>query len=363
MQITGCAGSGASSETTTSSSSSAVQSAAPEQFTTSEEQKEPAPFVGLEKTELITGNIGLNSKSYHIGDFFCCVGENIFFTDFTDNSSLCALKNGKKELLVSKPSCHINYYDGKVYFLSSETTPVSDLSFSGSIYCFDTENGTCELLADVPAADLYVTQEGIFFDQVMESTSNSIITHQMFMDFNGEITPCDYSFLFRYGKYAITGSEAIDTSESITSPSQDSIIPFEMKNSLMDKTCLNGDYLITYSPKFGFEFLNLSDGEYFGIDKEILSGLFIDGSVYVEDYTVISDTLYVSCCSNSIIEINMKTMEAELYYVDGANSMLVNNLYTDGKQLYGTLCAMSLEPSKTVLFKKGERDYSFTELS
>jgi hypothetical protein len=292
-------------------------------------------FEGLPKTsELVEGNLSVNVKNCSDASYFCSVDGNIFFTDFTDNGYLYTLENGKKRLLCAQKACSINYYDGKVYFLSPDTIDTSRGSAFGDIYCYDTQTGECTLILEGDIRYLWVTEEGLYFLRPVGEDENSM--ELVYMDFEQEEQlRCYYPDPLRYGNYLITQEGAVDISGDVTTPSEESKIPFsESLSSIYLSRCIYNDFLIVYERGTGFRVVNLSDGTYYWIPLEAVTEVCGE-ELSVLGYTVMDDTLYVALGTSDMfvaVDLNTRQVSEQTVY----DSMLTfSGFFTDGTNLYG----------------------------
>lgn len=244
------------------------------------------------------------------------------------------LKDNVSSLVVEKSACCINFYNGKLYFLSSDFDPAESLRYRGQIYSFDIESKECKLLLDKDATKMLVTDDGIYYLQLEEETEYSSTYSPWMMDFEGNASKRNYGNIMRYGKYVIDNRGAYELSENkldVDSENGFTAFPFDIKSR---NYCVYGNSLIMNAGS-KIIFLDLTSGEINEIsDTEISEAL--DGvSAMVSDFTIIGDFVYIATNSSGIIRKNMKTNEIKDIPIREMNNRVISGLYTDGKRLFG----------------------------
>jgi hypothetical protein len=181
---------------------------------------------------------------------------------------------------------------------------------------------------------LWVTEEGFYFLRPAGEDENS--AELVYMDFEQkEQSHCYYPDPLRYGNYLITQEGAVDLSGDVTTPSEESKIPFsESLSSIYVSRCIYNDFLIVYERGTGFRVVNLSDGTYFWITKEAIAEVGGE-ELSVLGYTVTDNILYVALGTSEkfvAVDLNTRQVSEQTVY----DSVLpISGFFTDGTNLYG----------------------------
>lgn len=178
-----------------------------------------AGIEGIEKQTVDAGNLSMNTKCGLCSEFLCAAEGEVFFTNFGDREYLYRVRENGSELVIEMSARCINYYGGRLYFLSSEGTADS-VDFSGKMCCIDPETGECELLCDEAATGLTVSGDGIFYTVVVSKNGGGRVLESRVMGFEGDSRKCR-SPEFGYGDYLIPPDRIVDlkNEEDITQPS------------------------------------------------------------------------------------------------------------------------------------------------
>lgn len=324
--------------------------------TISEAVNELPEFTGLEpQNQIGLGNSLLNCKGVNGVSYFCSSDDAVYFTNFNDNAYIYMLKENVSSLVVEKSACCINYYNGKLYFLSSDFDPAESLRYRGQIYSFDIESKECKLLLDKDAAKMLVTDDGIYYLQLEEESENILTYSSWMMDFEGNASKRNYGNIMRYGKYVIDNRGAYELSENKLDVDRENgftAFPFDI-NSL--DYCVYDNYLVMIS-QGKIIFFDLTSGEINEISDTEISEALGGANAMVSDFTIIGDFVYIAYDSSGIIRKNMKTNEIKDIPIRGMNNIVISDLYTDGKSLFGVAASFPTMQSLKIVSLKETMD-------
>lgn len=310
-----------------------------EQPQSSAKTEEAAPFTGFGKQTFHTGNLAINAKSGLSSEFFCARSGEVFFTNFSDHEYLYRVTESGSKLVTKRPARYINYFDGKLYFLSSESASVEDIGFTGEICCYDPQTDSCEIICDEAAGSLTVSEDGIYYSVRISASENSTTYENRLIDPEGNDQKCFYSSKFRYGDYLIMTDKAVDLKKekNIAQPDYENAIPFSAGFSNSVGLCIYDDYLFYFGSDKSLVLLNLNDGTELFISRDEINALYNENSISVSDYTLCGGILYLSHSSDTLTAVDLERLQMEQRKVEGCDGKVVARLYTDGARLYALL--------------------------
>lgn len=327
-----------------SETSSAVQTSEPPQnsstvTSTVTSTDKIADFADLGEQTFVPGNLTINTKLGFQSEFLCAADGEVFFTNFADHEYLYKITESGSELVIEKPAYNINYFDGKLYFLSSDSVSADDIHFLGSIYCYDLKTGACEMLCDEEVHSLTVCAEGIYYFVLNAKESNGYSYQSRMMSFDGNSQNCFYDPAFRYGEYLVMPDKIVDMTkeENIAQPSYNDVIPFSSEYANVVGSCIYGENLVFFTADKDLVILNLRDGTTLSVLKSKIGELVSDDTASIGDYTVCGGKLYISDSSCKLVIVDLETMQATKKLVDECGGKIIDRLYTDGENIYALL--------------------------
>ncbi|MBD5129862.1 MAG: DUF5050 domain-containing protein [Ruminococcaceae bacterium] len=280
----------------------------------------------------------VNTKPGLCSEFFCSANGEVFFTNFGDREYLYKITGNGSEIVVEKPARCINYYDNKLYFLSSDNISADNIDFVGKIYCRDLESGELEMLCDEAVTSLIVSADGIYYSLPGAENGNSAVSEMRLMNFDGNSQKCFYAPEFRYVNYLIMPDGIVDLTkeENIAQPSYENIIPFSAEITNMVGACVYSEYLFYYGADKSIVLCNLCDGTTLSVPREAINELYGD-QISISDYTLCGGILYLSHSSDMLTAVDLETMQITKTLIGNCGGKIVDRLYTDGIQIYALL--------------------------
>lgn len=260
------------------------------------------PFIGVELSEeRVSEFTSLNNKKNTM-QFFCCSENTVYFSSPADGLRLYSYDGENTKRLSDIQAFSLNYYDGSVYFLSSEAS----INFSDQIdiygvpYRYDAENGTVSSLGNTPMSDLCADEKGICYTLSDENGETAIYR---FDPQNGESERLYRGFSVRhFGEYSLTNEvkESGDGLNYFLESDRDKI--WILSDAITVFDCIeNGVYYYRdYNDEYHLYSIDLQSGE-----KQLL---YRDSGF--SDYTVFEGELYL-------------TIQGRLYRVDQKNGLLL----------------------------------------
>lgn len=297
-----------------------------------------ADFAGLGEQTFVPGNLTINAKICFCSEFLCAADGEAFFTNFADHEYLYKVTESGSELVIEKPAYHINYFDSKLYFLSSDSVSADNIDFVGTMYCYDLKTGACETLCDEEVHSLTVCAEGIYYSVLNAKESNGYSYQSRMMSFDGNSQNCFYDPAFRYGEYLVMPDKIVDMTkeENIAQPSYNDVIPFT-EYEKMRGSCIYGENLFFFNVDNDLVILNLRDGTTLSVLKNKIGELVGDASASIGDYTVCGGKLYISDSSCKLVIVDLETAQATIKLVSECGGKIIDRLYTDGENIYALL--------------------------
>lgn len=319
---------------------------------------EDAAFTGLGKQGFDTGNLTINTKPGFHSEFFCAADGEVFFTNFGDREYLYKITEGGTELVVEKPACCINYFDNKLYFLSSDSISADNIDFTGTMYCYDLQSGDCQMLCNEKVGSLTVGKDGIYYS-ALKAGEGAVNTYEIrLMNFDGSSQKCFYDPMFRYGDYLIMPNGIVDLTkeENIAQPSYEDIIPFSADFTNYVGACVYGEFLFCLGTDKSLLLYNLCDGTTSSVQKEKISELYGGALLSVSDYILCGGTLYLAHSADMLTAVDLETMQMAGIQVDNCRGKIVEQLYTDGAEIYALLRNTShSEPELVHMIDNGDQ--------
>lgn len=122
------------------------------------------PFTGIDISEEGLAVSTLNNKMDTM-QIFCCDGDIVYFSNPKDGFKLYSYNGESTECLTDIKAYSLNYYDGCVYFLSSdiEINVYDRIAMIGSLYKYDVQSEETTQISDVSMCNLLVDEQGIFY--------------------------------------------------------------------------------------------------------------------------------------------------------------------------------------------------------
>ena len=294
----------------------------------------------ITESELIYGNITLNSKiSSPLGGMICPSEQGLYFSNPNDGGRIYCIKNYESELAVNMPARFINYYGGKLYFISPDYNyTIYDNVFLGKPYSYDVKTGELKELTNSEAVtSLTVTDEGIYYNKIGNNSSSLDTPELWLMDLDGENPrQCGYAYALRSGDNVIDAEGVHALTDDKLNIASDFSIKIEAAHNSLKGACVYDNKLITYSGGV-INITDLNDGSVKSIDINSYNN-FIDNKIYeseISDYTILNNQLYIAFSGSSLMKINLLESDGSIQKLFTSNSdMVYTKLYTDGTFLY-----------------------------
>lgn len=156
-------------------SKSAEQTEATEETQVTPDDSFP-PFTGIDISEEGLAVSTVNNKGDSL-QILCSYGNTVYFSNPKDGYKLYSYNGESTKRLTDIKAYSLNYYDGCVYFLSSDIDINLYDPIPGNLYKYDTESEETTQLGDVPMCNLLVDEQGIFYTNVIE-IGKDINVHQ-----------------------------------------------------------------------------------------------------------------------------------------------------------------------------------------
>lgn len=186
--LSGCAGSRSdtqqesqSTETLSETKQESNESKAAEQTEATEEtQITPddsfPPFTGIDISEEGLAVSTVNNKGDTL-QILCSDKDTVYFSNPKDGYKLYSYNGESAKRLTDIKAYSLNYYDGCVYFLSSDTDIDLYSAIPGNLYKYDTESEETTKISDISMRNLLVDKQGVFYTNVIE-IGKDINVHQ-----------------------------------------------------------------------------------------------------------------------------------------------------------------------------------------
>lgn len=307
------------------------------------------PFVGVELSEESVSEFSsLNNKSGTM-QFFCCSGDTVYFSSPADGLRLYSYDGENTKRLSDMQAFSLNYYDGSVYFLSSEASINFEdhTDIYGVPYRYDTKSGAVSQLGDTPMSNLRVDEKGVGYT-LLEENGETVVYR--FDPQSGESERLYRGFSVQhFGEYSLINEvkESGDGLNYFLESDREKI--WILSDAITVFDCIeNGVYYYRdYNDEYRLYSIDLQSGE-----KQLLYG---DSGF--EDYTVFKRELYL-------------TIQGRLYRMDQKDGLLLfesNAGITENGDYYGygidTLYVGNGKMYALVSYVKGvEEIHRFAEL-
>lgn len=266
------------------------------------ETVEYSDFVGIPLSENPEESSALNSKSYGFNPI-CFDTDNVYFSNPKDRQSLYVYDGKASKCLVKLPVNTLNYYDYKIYFISSGKTvnPDDSIDCEGFLYMYDLKTAELTRLTDFYISDpLYVSSKGIFYERADDI--NGKCTVYKLDEASGEITPMYNSYkILNYNGFhynMITEYDEVSdiyTAHLCLSGDESSYSLITSSDEISFPTCeciANGKFYYKQQGNNSLTSIDLKDGTVFKYPVSSEYGLgdytFFDGT----EYMLFGDGLY-----------------------------------------------------------------------
>ncbi len=303
-----------------------------------------------------------------LSDF--CIDETtgvIYFVNKGKDYYLYRLKDGEAKLAVAMPVKQIYTYQGSVYFMIENYDMIMGYDgyelgefHNGDIYCYTPASGTVELIYEAGAIEnsddhrLTVNEKGIYFSYAVGKEFD--IVHQFYHLPFGASEPIEDTemttwkgwdnYVFDY--FSEASNNLVLQSRTIQEDGTRERL--ETSNRKI-RFCVRGDYLYSAERTY-ISCLNLKTGEETKYDflemwqsaaEHHLESLEDNSGVRViESFTVTETDIWVTGFGTILGRLNLETGELSYSYICKENKAesspyyIIQELYTDGKQLYVT---------------------------
>lgn len=269
-------------------------------------------FIGVKK-ESNTEFSSLNNKSGTM-QFFCCSENTVYFSNPADGLRLYSYDGENTKRLSDIQAFSLNYYDGSVYFLSSEN-PINfedHTNIHGVLYQYDTKSGTVSQLGDTPMSNLRVDEKGIGYTLLEENGETAVYRFDPQSEEGDRL--CRGFSVQHFGEYSLINEvkESGDGLNYFLESDREKI--WILSDAITVFDCIeNGVYYYRdYNDEYRLYSVDLQSGE-----KQLLYG---DSGF--EDYTVFERELYL-------------TIQGRLYRVDQKDGLLLFESNAGGAENIG----------------------------
>ena len=308
------------------------------------------PFTGVDISEEGLKFSTINNKSDY-PQIFCSGNGIVYYSNPLDGLRLYSYDGEKTSRLSDIQAFSLNYYDGSVYFLSSETlySLTDRVAQYGTLYKYDTASGSITNISDISMGRLRVDGEGIYY-----TSDNENGTYVYKADIENGTSESQYRgfSVQHFDGYSLINQAREDGIDYFLQNGQDKIPLMSDAIPLFD--CMdNGVYYYRdYNDKYSLYSLDMKNGE-----KKLLcdeSGL--------DDYTVFEGNIYLSV-KGRLYRL-LQDGSLDLYEFDGvkesssdnsSSSYQTVNLYADEETLYALVTYME---GKNVMYAFARLDIS-----
>lgn len=316
-------------------------------------QSQYPPFAGIDVSEEGLKFSTINNKSDY-PQIFCSGNGIIYFSNPLDGLRLYSYDGEKTNRLSDIQAFSLNYYDGSVYFLSSETpySLTDRVSQYGTLYKYDTASGSITEISDISMGRLRVDGEGIYY-----TSDNENGTYVYKADIENGTSESQYRGLSvqRFDGYSLINQAREDGIDYFLQKGQEKIWLMSDAITLFD--CMNNGvyYYRDYNDKYSLYSLDMKNGE-----KKLLYG-----ESGLDDYTVFAGNIYLSV--DGRLYRLLQDGSLDLYEFDGvressssnsSSSYQTVNLYADEETLYALVAYME---GKNVVYAFARLDISEQE--
>lgn len=355
--LAGCDSSNPASEIQNSTSLSSTPSVTDNKYSENTQppnQSKYPPFTGIDISEDGLKFSTINNKSDY-PQIFCCQNGIIYYSNPLDGLRLYSYDGEKANRLSDIQAFSLNYYDGSVYFLSSETpySLTDRIEQYGTLYKYDTVSGKVTQISDISMGRLRVDEEGIYYASLYDDGAYHVCKTDIV---NGTSQPQYRGFSVQhFDGYALINQETEDGIDYFLQKGQDKIWLMSDAITLFD--CMNNGvyYYRDYNDNYSLYSLDMKSGE-----KKLLYG-----ESSLDDYTVFKGNLYLSI--NGRLYRCLQDGTLDLYELDSVressddksySSYQIVNLYADEEAMYALAAYME---GKNVVYTFARLDISEQE--
>lgn len=303
---------------------------------------------------------------------------DIYFVNQNQDNYLYRIKEGKVELVVELPVKELYVWNDFVYFMiESYDTYELEEKKDGDIYRYDTKTGVVELVYAVGAIEgsknhkMIVNEQGIHFNYSKEISKEDGMTlvrvyfYSLPFDATEPVKDTtkigktgwkDYYFSYEFSTEDDTKQATLQLVSRITGDS----IPLEIGEF---QYCVVGDAI--YSTTLGSATISLLNLESQEVKKYDFQASIKNANMYLEDEVKDAFGKNIEQISSFTITENGKLVWATdgeyLYRLNTTNGIIIEfetidggrkieNLYTDGKQVYGLYASERTKTTSLVRF-------------
>lgn len=349
----GCDNSNPTLETENDTSPGSTHSITDSQYfenTRPSNQSQYPPFTGIDISEEGLKFSTINNKS-DCPQIFCSGNGIVYYSNPLDGLRLYSYDGERTSRLSDIQAFSLNYYDGSVYFLSSETpySLTDRVAQYGTLYKYDTASGGINEISDISMGRLRVDGEGIYY-----TSDNENGTYVYKADIESGTSQTQYRgfSVQHFDGYSLINQAREDGIDYFLQKGQEKIWLMSDAIALFD--CMdNGVYYYRdYNDKYSLYSLDMKNGE-----KKLLYG-----ESGLDDYTVFAGNIYLSV-DGRLYKI-LQDGSLDLYEFGGvkesssdnsSSSYQTVNLYADEETLYALITYME---GKNVVYAFARLDIS-----
>lgn len=314
---------------------------APETFEAAEEQV----FTGIPEKNIEYGFSPQINKTDFSLQLFCYDNNgNIYFSDPADNYNLYVYDGTESKKLTDIKSICLNYYDGKIYFLSPQNDlEIYDMSPEGYPYKYDLESGEVVKVDDSIMSDMTII-DGEMYAMNYDNAC-------FFYKYDKNDPGCRNKKI--YNSFGIKKCKDLFLTFETASESGDKI-NFYMQNETDKHFLLSNDIPYRYFFSFGkFYYTSQNTHELKTID---LKSGETNNLGYVSDFTLLDCEVYCIMEDLYLYKIGNENKLNELYQF--------YDIYSDNVNLYGIIGEYDISAQKhNYSFVKVNSDFSVEIIS
>lgn len=308
------------------------------------------PFAGVDISEEGLKFSTINNKSAY-PQIFCSGNGIVYYSNPLDGLRLYSYDGERTSRLSDIQAFSLNYYDGSVYFLSSETpySLTDRVTQYGALYKYDIASGKVSQISEISMSNLYVDGEGTYY-----TSDNENGTYVNKADIENGTSESQYRgfSVQHFDGYSLINQAREDGIDYFLQKGQEKIWLMSDAVTLFD--CMNnGVYFYRdYNDKYGLYSIDMKSGE-----KRLLYG-----EKGLDDYTVFAGSIYLSV-DGRLYKL-LQDGSLDLYEFDGvkesssdnsSSSYQTVNLYADEETLYALVAYME---GKNVVYAFARFDIS-----
>lgn len=340
------------SSTSPNNTLSVTEGESPEKTQTPKPSSYP-PFSGIEISENGLKFSTINNKRDY-PQIICCGNGIIYFSNPLDGLKLYSWDGEKATRLSDIQAFSLNYYDGSVYFLSSENPYNLDdrMEQSGLLYKYDTESGKVSQISDISMSNPHVDEEGIFYVSLHDNGSYYVYKTDIE---NGTSQPQYRGFSVQhFDGYTLINQDTEDGIDYFLQKGQDKIWLMSDVITLYD--CMNNGiyYYQDYNDNYSLYSLDMKSGE----KKLLYSKKLNDYTVFKEDlFLTIGGRLY-RCLQDETLDLFDFDNKRESADGKSDSAYQTINLYACEKDMYALVTYME---GKNLVYAFAQLDISEQE--